>query len=54
MSPHPNNFDGTGILENLVNKSIVDVDSSRIRVFKVTDELFVGRRVFVGINAKNL
>jgi hypothetical protein len=44
MRPHPNDFDGASILENLVNETVLYVYPPRIRTVQITDQLLERRR----------
>lgn len=49
MSPHPKDFDDPFRFKDLVNESVLNVDSPRIRARKIANQLFEWRRVLVGI-----
>ena len=49
MRPHPDDLDGLDIIENLVDETMLNVDSSRACSGQVADELLIGRWRLVGI-----
>ena len=50
MRPHPNDFDGALILENLINETVLYVYPPRIRTVQITDQLLEQWRVLKRIN----
>ena len=49
MCPHPDNFHGLDFIQNLINQSMLDIDSSGTCTVQVAQKFFVGWRIFVGI-----
>ena len=49
MGPHPKDFDDPLRFEDLVDKSMLDVNSSGVSAGQVTNQLFVGWRILEGI-----
>jgi hypothetical protein len=49
MLPHPNYFDKLFFLENLVDRSMLDIDTSREGAFEITKHFFVSRRTLIRI-----
>ena len=45
MRPHAQNANGALLLENLVDKAMLNVDAPRIRTVKIADRLLVKRRI---------
>jgi len=37
MRPHPQHFDDVFFFQNLIHKSVLDVDPARVRAFQVAD-----------------
>ena len=54
MRPHPNDFDGALVLENLVNETVLYVYPPRIRTVQITDQLLERRRVLKRISFQYL
>jgi len=54
VRPHPDDFDGTLILENLVNETVLYVNSPRIRAVQITDQFLERRRVLKRIGSQYL
>lgn len=52
VGPHPDDFDGLDIIQDLVHQPVLDVDPSGICAGKIADEFFVWRRIFVRIFCK--
>jgi len=49
MRPHPDNFNGLDIFQNLINKPMLNIDSSGICASQITYKLLVWRGSFKGI-----
>ncbi len=44
MSPHPDDFDGLYLLQDLVHEAVLNGDATGISSSKVSDKLFIGWR----------
>lgn len=53
MRPHPDNLDGFGVWDDLINEPMLDVNPTGISSLKVSDQLLIGRRVLKGIVLKD-
>ena len=53
MSPHANDFDGVVFFNNLIDKSVLNINTPGICSMQITDEFFIGWRSFKGIAFKN-
>ena len=53
MRPHLDGLDGLLLLENLVDKPMLDIDPSRERTLQITQQLLVARRALKGILLQN-
>ena len=49
MRPHPENFDRILLSQDLVDESMLDIDSPREGAFEISDKLFVSWRTPEGI-----
>jgi hypothetical protein len=49
MCPHSDDLDGLDIIENLIDKAMLYVDSPGIGTRKVSDEFFKRRRILVRV-----
>jgi hypothetical protein len=49
MGPHSDDFHGFEVIQNLVNQSVLDIDSSRVCAGQIAEQFFVGRGIVVGI-----
>ena len=49
MRPHPDDFNGLKIFQNLINQPVLDIDPAGIGTGQVADKFFVGRGNFAGI-----
>ena len=49
MRPHPDNFNRFDVVQNLVHKAVLNIDSSRACAREITDEFFVRWRPSIGI-----
>jgi hypothetical protein len=54
MGPHPNNLYSLKILENLIDETVLYVDSSRIGAGKVTHEFLERGRILVRVFSKDV
>jgi hypothetical protein len=54
MRPHPDHFDSPLILEDLVDETVLNVDSARICADQITNKFFKGRRIPKRISFQNL
>jgi hypothetical protein len=54
MRPHPNDFDGTLILENLVYEAMLYIYPPRIRTVQITNQLLERRWALKRINLQYL
>jgi len=54
VGPHPDDFDGLDIIQDLVHQPVLDVDPSGVRTGKIADEFFVWRRILVRIFLEEL
>jgi len=54
VCPHTDDFDGLHVVENLVDETMLNIDSSGAGSRKVTDELLIGRWRLVGIFGQDL
>jgi len=54
MSPQSQYLHHSLILEHLIHKSVLNIDPSRVGAGKITDELFVGRRILERIIGQNI
>jgi hypothetical protein len=54
MRPHSDHFDSPLILENLVDETVLNVDSARICTVQITDKFFKRRRIPKRIAFQNL
>lgn len=45
MRPHPDDLHYPFFLENLINETVLDVDSPRVRPFEVTNQFLEWRRI---------
>ena len=44
MSPHSDDLDGSDLFQDLIDETVLDIDSTQIGSGKVTDQLFKGWR----------
>jgi hypothetical protein len=49
MGPHAKDLDNTLIFQNLIDKSVLDIDAARIGPFQVAQKLLKRRRLLEGI-----
>ena len=54
VCPHSDDLDSFDVIENVVDKTMLNIDSSGARSCKVTDELLIGRWCLVGIFGQDL
>jgi hypothetical protein len=54
MRPHPDDFDRLDIVENLIDETMLYVDSSGIGTREVSYELFEGGRILVRFFSKDI
>lgn len=53
VCPHSDDFDGLDVVENLVDETMLNINSSGACSRKVTDKLLIGRWGLVGIFGQN-
>ena len=53
MCPHPDNFNGFGVFEDLIDEPVLNVNPTGISSLKISDQLLIGRRVLKGIMLKD-
>lgn len=53
MRPESDDFDGLDVIENLINKAMLNIDPPRICSGQVTDRFFERGRVLVGVFGRN-
>ena len=49
MGPHSDHFYCSNLLQDLVNKAVLDIDSARVSAEKVADKFLIRRRGLVRI-----
>jgi len=54
MCPHPNDLYNSPVFEDLVNKTMLNIDATRIRSGQITDKLLVSRGSLKRINFEDL
>jgi hypothetical protein len=54
MSPHPEYFDGSFLLQHLANQAVLDVDAPRVSAVKIAHQLLESRRRSERITAQDL
>ena len=54
MRPKTYNLDGLFFLENLINKTMLKIDSSGVKTLEVSNQLFVRRRSLKWIFTNNI
>lgn len=53
VAPHADYFDYTRFLNDLINQTMLDVDSARIGAFQIAKEFLIGRRRLIRIVGKD-
>ena len=54
VSPHPDDFDSPNIEQNLIDESMLDVDSPRAGSCEISAQFLEGGRILKGIPRKDI
>ena len=52
MGPHPNDFDGPDIIQNLIDQAVLDIDPARAGSRQIADQALVWRGTLVRIRGE--